>query len=68
MAKTMNNTIVTPDFDNNYIVALAAPETRMETYLAIKRTEIENEKDLKIHCIKMEGSKNDYFTLSLIHI
>ena len=55
VAKTMNNHIVNPDFENNYIVALAAPESRMETYLAIKRTEIEHEKDLKFLCIVLEG-------------
>ncbi|HEY1031738.1 MAG TPA: hypothetical protein VGD89_08205 [Flavipsychrobacter sp.] len=67
LAQTMGSTTRMPDFTTQYVFAIAAPETRMETYLTIKRVEIVDEKDVNIHCILMEnGNKQSYTTKPVV--
>lgn len=48
------------DFNTQYVFAIAAPETRYQTYLAYKKVEVVNEKDVKVHCIMMEDYKKNF--------
>lgn len=59
-AGEMGVTVKKPDFISNYVFAIAAPETRYQTYLAFKRVEVVNEKDVKVYCIMMEDYKQNF--------
>lgn len=59
-AGEMGVTVKRPDFKTQYVFAIASPETRYQTYLAFKRVEVVNEKDVKVHCIKMEDYKQNF--------
>lgn len=56
----MGVTVKRPDFATQYVFAIACRETRNQTYLAFKKVEVVNEKDVTVHCVKMVDYKQNF--------
>ena len=56
----MGVTVKRPDFATQYVFAIACRETRNQTYLAFKKVEVVNEKDVNVHCVKMVDYKQNF--------
>ena len=59
-AGEMGVTIKRPDFATQFVFAIACRETRNQTYLAFKKVEVVNEKDVNVHCVKMVDYKQNF--------